>query len=843
MGVILTGSGSDGSVGLGLIKEQGGLTLAQDPNEAEFAEMPRSAVATGQVDEVLPLSGIAQQISAYIDNRDRVEVPTREDALSGEDAEALEQIVDLLYEHASHDFSHYRRPTLLRRIRRRLQIRGTPTLSGYLDYLRLEPAEARILYHDLLITVTNFFRDPDAFAALKAEVIPKLFEGKGIGGQVRVWSIGCATGEEAYSLAILLHEHAATLRTPPALRVFATDVSQDVLDRARDGRYPREIVNDVSAERIERFFSIDEGGGYRVNRNVRETIVFSHHNLLADPPFSHLDLVVCRNMLIYLQRDLQRGIYELFHYALEPETFLFLGMSESVDENDLFQPVDKRHKIYRRQKVNAARPRLPTLPLQSPDNASRDRTASAAASSTKPPADPTGYGALHHQMVERYAPPSLLVDQDYDIVHYSENVGRYLRQPGGEPTDDVLQRVPASLRAGLRAALHAAFRKKEPTRSRPTPVDIEGQKRTVVFWVRPTDPVKKPPQSFALVIFDDSETRVTPDRSPTANPDGSQTERELEEELEVTRTRLDEVLEEYEISQEEMRAANEELQSMNEELKSTAEELETSKEELQSANEELVIANQENRHKVEELSAFADDLHNLLMATDIAIIFLDRDLRIKRFTPRAHDLFNILRVDLGRPLDHFTNRFGDDDVVSDAREVLRRLVPIEREITNDDRRDYLLRMLPYRTAEDRIDGVVISLVDITDLKQTERELQQLTAELEGRVEARTEQVRGLMSALSLAEQRERARIAQVLHDDVQQMLFALQMKFRQLQKNSPDSLAERYDDANDLLKQAFQMVRTLSVGLNPPLLKEEGLEAALRWVGEQMEETYDLTSL
>ncbi len=734
IGVILTGTGSDGALGIKEIKEQGGLTIVQDPNEAEYDGMPQSAIATGLVDLVLPLAEIPERALRAAHTKPKVRVPQNEEEIEANERQLLQKVFAQIRARTGRDFGHYKRSTILRRIARRMQIRHVEELADYLDLLRSEASEVRALADDLLITVTSFFRDRDVFERLEQKVIPQMFEGREPNDTVRVWSVGCATGEEAYSLAILLLEEAARHDAPPLIQIFASDLHEHSLAHARDGFYPGDIETEINAERLRRFF-IKEDGGYRIRKEVRELVVFAPHNLLGDPPFSRLDLVACRNVLIYLQRAVQQDVIELFHYALRPGGVLALGTAETIESSDLFHTEDKKLCLFRKRNVPAPEPRLPVFPLthvRLPGDPPRSERGG----------EPVAYGTLHQRLVERYAPPSLLVTPDDKIAHLSEHAGRYLVHPGGELTANVYKLVREELRIELRAALHAAREADMVVRAKPIPVRFDGEASPVVLHVRPS---LEPEQAgYALVIFEEGEA-VAPfspfsgapfsgaaQREPVDRPstNGSADEsasesgepervRVLETELNLAQQRLQRIIEEYETSQEEMKAANEEMQSTNEELRSTMEELETSKEELQSMNEELQTVNQENRHKVEELAQLSGDLQNLLSATDIATLFLDRDLRIMRFTPKVGEIFNVRLADRGRPLSDLTHRLGYDDLQGDARRVLKTLIPVEREVRDDAGRWYLARVLPYRSGDDRIEGVVITFVDITQRVQSE----------------------------------------------------------------------------------------------------------------------------
>ena len=700
--VVLSGTGSDGSIGITMVKERGGLTIAQDPDEAGFDGMPRSAIASGLVDLVLPAKEMPGHIRRFIETSPRVEIAEDLAGQAKHDRQLLQQIFAQVRARGGQDFSRYKPSTVLRRIRRRMQLHHKEHLSDYLKLLQEDRGEVHQLADELLITVTQFFRDAETFAHIEKEVIPQLFAGKGTGDRIRVWSVGCATGEEAYSLAILLLEEAGRVEEPPEIEVFASDLHDNSLGRAREGLYPDTIEGYVSPERLRRFF-VKEDSVYRVRKEVREIVVFATHNLLKDPPFSRLDLIVCRNLLIYLQRDTQDKVVELFHYALKPGGLLWLGSAETIDRTALFEAESKGHCLYRRRNVPAPEPGLPVFP-----QTMRVRPLADQESQRSEPIP--SYGALHQRSVERWALPSILVDQDYRIVHISEHAGRYLRVPGGEPSANIFKLVREELRIELRAALHAALEHGTPQRTAALDLELEGQPRQVVMHARPSQ--ERELAGLCLIIFDEMDAATA---APSAEPASARDSAELER----TRERLRTVIEQYETSQEEMKAANEELQSTNEELRSTLEELETSKEELQSMNEELQTVNQENRHKVDELSQLTADLNNLMAASDIATLFLDRELRILRVTPKAGRLFHIRTQDRGRPLSDLRRLVAYEQLEEDAHSVLATLVPVQREVKGDGEEWYLTRVLPYRSTSDQIQGVVMTLVEVTDLKRAE----------------------------------------------------------------------------------------------------------------------------
>ncbi len=719
IGVVLTGTGSDGTLGLRRINEAGGVSIVQSPDEAEYDGMPRHAIATGFVDLVLPLAEIPAHLQRICQTRPSVPETPADASTPEEDEQVLQKIFAQVRSQTGHDFNSYKRSTILRRIARRMQLHAIERLPAYLDRLRGDRQEVVRLFEDLVINVTEFFRDPDVYGLLAEQTIPRLFEDKAPDDDLRVWSVGCSTGEEAYSLAMLLLEEAGRREVAPRIQVFASDLQETSLRKAREGLYPDAIASDVSAERLRRFFT-KEDGYYRVRKEVRELIVFAEHSLLKDPPFSHMDLVVCRNVLIYLRRAVQHEVAQLFHYAIKDDGVLLLGSSETLDGEELFVCEDKTRCLYRRRSGSAAQPK--PLLRHFPFTPSRWSPRRGEPADEVPARPHQSFGVAHAELVEQYAPPSLLVSQNHDVVHSSASAGEYLQVPPGEPTQNLFHVVREGLRIELRAVLHTARKSGKLERSRPVRVAVDGQTREVVIRVRSVE--GRDTSGFFLVIFDEVQP-ATARSDADAEPRESATIRELEAELHLTKQRLQSSIEEFETSQEEMQASNEELQSANEELRSTMEELETSKEELQSMNEELATVNQENRHRVEELSQLSGDLQNLMAATQIATLFLDRQLRIVRFTPPVTTLFNIRNTDRSRPLSDLThNLIGDPQLLADAQSVLDRLTPVEREVLSTEGQWFLLRILPYRTASDRVDGVVLTLIDITSRKHTEQSLQQ-----------------------------------------------------------------------------------------------------------------------
>jgi two-component system, chemotaxis family, CheB/CheR fusion protein len=709
--IILSGAGADGALGVKDIKENGGLVLVQDPAEAEYASMPRAAIASGVADLVLPVREIAARMGELVRKKQQLHA----EQLAGKDEDTLRRILGFLRLKTGHDFSSYKRPTVVRRLARRMQVTRAETLEAYGAYLREQPEEVQALFADLLISVTTFFRDTAAFAALARVVIPKLFQNVGADRSLRIWVPGCATGEEVFSIAMLLLEEATRQESKPEIQLFATDLDSSALAAAREGCYPLTIAGEVSEQRLQRFFT-REGDHYRIKREVRDLVVFASHSLLRDPPFSHLDLISCRNLLIYLDRDLQQQIASTFHYALRPGGYLFLGSSETIDGNMLFRAVDREARLY--QAADRPRDRLPTLPRivtgpTLPEPLTRLPT-------RRPPTS-TDMG-VHRQALEELGPPSMLVDDTHHVLTLSETAGRFLLHPSGPLTSEAPDIVRPELRLDLRAGLHRAFEQNQPTLTMPVAVAFNGEARHVSMQVRPM--VRQDSTAAALVLFLEG---GTVDRArellPNEEASSSAVVNQLREELLATRDHLRASRDQYEAVTEELRASNEELQSMNEEYRSTSEELETSKEELQSINEELQTLNNELKMKLETVSRAHNDLQNLMAATDVATLFLDTQLRINRFTPRLSQIFNAVPGDEGRPITDITHHLEYDELTRDARRVLADLAVVEKTIRSTEGRWFLLRIRPYRTVDDRIEGVVVTFVDVSEQRQIEERWQ------------------------------------------------------------------------------------------------------------------------
>jgi PAS domain S-box-containing protein len=720
--VVLSGTGADGSMGIKRVKERGGVVFVQNPREAEFSEMPRNSIATDLVDAVLNVREIPAKIIAYQANLKEVEIhDTPEFRLDDEQA-ALREIFAILHVRTGHDFTNYKHPTVLRRIERRINVHELQTLPEYAAHLRENPEETVALLKDLLISVTNFFRDKDAFDFLETEIVPRILQNKSSKDEVRVWVAGCATGEEAYSLAMLLAEHFEENPNAPAIQIFATDIDEAAIAHSREGFYTLVDVADVSPERLRRFFTRD-GAGFRVRRELREMILFAKHNLLNDAPFSRIDLVTCRNLLIYFNDTAQGRAMETFHFALNPGAYLFLGSSESVDgAGDLYASINKEHRVYQSRHATS-RISYPVPDAPQPMRHVETRAAGTIKQEQENRLlERISFNDLHQQLLEQYAPPSIVVNENYDIIHLSDHAGRFLKIAGGEPSKNLLQLVRPELRLELRTILFQAVQNRTNVVATNVKIQTEGRTETVNIQVRPVLRDGDTARGFLLVLFEPAQTNDEDEAKDKILAYDEQVTRQLEEELERTKAELRFSIEQYETQTEELRASNEELQAINEELRSTAEELETSREELQSVNEELLTVNDELKFKIEELSISNNDFQNLLNSTDIGTIFLDRRLRVKLFTPSIREVFNLIDMDLNPPLADIATKINFADLQNDVETVFDTLQTVERGFENDNGKWLMMRVYPYHTSEDRINGVVVTFIDIIERKRTEVKL-------------------------------------------------------------------------------------------------------------------------
>ena len=736
--VILSGTGSHGTLGLKEVKAVGGMVMAQEPGSAEYDQMPRSAIATGMVDYVLPPEKMPEALVKYVQQPYLEQVAEEEAPPPIEAIAQLDDILNVLRTHTKSDFRSYRKNMLNRRVQRRMSLRHIDNYKVYIDYLQNNDDEITALYKDLLIGVTAFFREPEAFQVLARDVIPQLVKRSDSDNPVRVWVPACSTGEEAYSIAILFCEEFRAAKKPVNLQVFGTDIDEEALVAARRGLFPESIAVDVSPERLAHFFVIDGEHRYRVNKLLRNTIVFAPQNLISDAPFSNLDLVSCRNLLIYLEPELQGKVISLLHFILKQDGYLLLGPAETIGKAvDMFETVSKKWRVFRR--IGPVRRDLVDIPIISTEGRQWIRI---------PRVEParravTVYAELMHKtLLNDFAPAAVLINRKYEVLGFHGPTVNYLEFPPGEPTRELISLAREGLRTKLRAACHKAIHDGVPVTVADARVKRSGAYTACSISVRPLSEPREA-ESLLLVSFIDRPLPVRADAAETESDKSAGETRfitQLEHELKDTREDLQSTIEELENSNEEMKASNEEIMSMNEELQSANEELETSKEELQSLNEELNTVNQQLQEKVDALDKANDDMFNLLASTDIGTVFLDKDFRIRQFTPAIGRLLSLVATDVGRSITDFSAKFKDADLLPDCTRVLKDLTRIEKEvwaledntavpISRDapappDASWYIRRVFPYRTQGDRIEGVVVTFVEITRRKRAEEQLEE-----------------------------------------------------------------------------------------------------------------------
>jgi len=716
IGIILSGMGSDGSIGLRAIKEKDGIVMVQDPATAKYDSMPRSAIDSVLADIVAPADQLPSKLIEFLRH-----IPVLKSGVDSEirDQSSLEKIIILLRTHTGNDFSLYKKNTVYRRIERRMSVHKIDKISSYVRFLQENPKEANILFKELMIGVTNFFRDPAVWEKLKTKVIPDYIGKMPEGSELRAWIPGCSTGEEAYSFAIVFKEVIEKISPPGriSLQIFASDLDNDAVETARKGMFHSNIAADVSPARLNRFFSATDDG-YRINTEIREMVVFAQHNIIMHPPFTRIDFLSCRNLLIYLDTVLQRKLLGMFYYSINPEGIMLLGSSETLGtQSHLFIPLDSKLKIYTRS-LTTLLPELFDFPSSfsktKPVNGERQISARSG----------MNIQTLADQLLlKHFSPAGVLVNQNGDIIYISGRTGKYLEPAVGKANLNIF----AMLREGLREEFPAAFRKalmkKESVVLHNIKVGTNGDKHTLnvnIQWIDNPDPL----YGTLMIIFTDvAEVPVEPPIIKTGKKviTGLR-ESQLEKELQHAREEMQSTLEEMQTSQEELKSVNEELQSTNEELQSTNEELTTSKEEMQSLNEELQTVNAELQSKVDEFSRVNNDMKNLLNSTDIATLFLDKELNIRRFTNEATKIFKLIKSDIGRPFTDLVSDLIYPELASDSLEVLRTLVFIQKQIPSRDGRWFFIRIMPYRTLDDRIEGLVITFINISDLKQVEIKL-------------------------------------------------------------------------------------------------------------------------
>jgi two-component system, chemotaxis family, CheB/CheR fusion protein len=727
--IIFSGMGSDGTLGIKAIKEKMGMVMVQDPGSTKYDGMPQSAINTGLVDFVAPANELPAKLLGYVDHyykMDRETPPAEKKTTS-----AMQKIFALIRAQTGNDFSLYKKNTVRRRIERRMNVHQINNINQYVRYLQENSHEIDLLFKELLIGVTNLFREPEAFAVLKEKVILQMLKSKNRGDTIRIWVVGCSTGEEAYSIAIVLKECLDDLKLKGnKIQIYATDIDKDAIDLARQGVYPANIAADVSQERLQRFFT-KEDDRYRIKKDIRDMIIFAPQNILTDPPFTKLDLLSCRNLLIYLNAEAQKKLLPLFHYALNPGGFLFLGSSESIGgSTDLFAPLDNKWKIFTRRETPMARSVLVEFPtVRMPFEA---RTQGIIR--TQKESDASVTETAQAIILQTIAPPVVLINDKGDILYLTRRTGKYLEPPVGKANLNIYAMAREGLRLELGILIRQAMSEGKKTTAKGLRVKTNGSEQVVNLTV---SPFKEPEamRGLMMLLFEDVEAPAEEAQSSKKKSRSSSRleaiNSDLEKELQATKEHLQTVVEEMETSQEELKSTNEELQSTNEELQSTNEEMITSKEELQSLNEELNTLNAELQSKNEELFEANNDMKNLLDSMQIPTIFLDNNLKIKRFTPYATNIAKLIQSDLGRPITDIVSNLDYEDLVKDVKDVLHTLVFKETQVRTRDGAWYLMRIIPYRTANNTIDGVVITFSDITDFKKAQEQMAERTEFAEG----------------------------------------------------------------------------------------------------------------
>ncbi len=711
IGVILSGNGSDGTLGLRAILGAGGVSFIQDPATAKYDGMPRSAIQSELATYVLAVEKIPEQIISYTKEFIRTDVSPVLQVPSVQNAFA--KIFVTLRAKTGHDFSLYKQSTIKRRIERRMAVHNLDSHEAYAKFLDGNPSEVHLLFKELLINVTSFFRDKEAFIALKEEALPLLFSNKQEDHIFRVWVAGCATGEEAYSIAMLFREYMDEINREYKVQIYSTDIDEDAIATARAGMYPTNISIDVTSDRIRRFFTKTETG-FRIKKEIREMVVFAVQNVIKDPPFTKMDIISCRNLLIYLESELQNLVISAFHYALRPGGVLFLGPSESIGNlSDNYLPLNRKWKVFTAQGLPGLNRKIGVQGFSWVGGSDKKRAADAAKKGTG-----ISFAELTQKaLVQSFAPPSVITDIKGNILYIHGDTGKYLQPAKGEASLNIIDMARQGLALELRNAIHTASTQKNQVVYRNLQIKVNGEVYGTDCIVRPlADPVAT--QELLIISFIDNEPvppdkLVLPKRSSAKGP--QKRVEELEQELMYTKENLQSTIEEMQSSNEELKSTNEELQSTNEELQSTNEELETSKEELQSVNEELITVNAELQAKIEQLAGIQNDIKNLMENMNIGTIFLDEKLTIKRFTQEATHVFRLAISDTGRPLADIKSVILNEDLIADSQIVLDSLIPREKQVITVDNEWYLVRMMPYRTLENVIDGVVLTFNNITEL--------------------------------------------------------------------------------------------------------------------------------
>lgn len=718
--IILSGTGNDGTSGLRAISKQKGLVIAQMAKSASYDVMPKSAINTGLVDYIFLPQQIYPFLINYVSHFGKDKTP-----LPASIAEEIQEILSLLKNTTSHDFSLYKPNTIFRRIQKRLSILQLDNLSTYIQYLHLHPNEIQILFKELLINVTNFFRDPEAFEVLKELILQLILRKKSQSDTIRIWVPGCSTGEEVYSIAILLQECMESIKCYFNVQIFGTDIDEEAIEIARSGVFPLEIDKDIPEERINRFFTREENS-YKLNIDIRKMIIFAVQNVIKDPPFTKLDLLSCRNLLIYLNAQLQKKLFSLFHYSLNPEGLLFLGTSEAISGSvELFTILNRRWKIFQR-KGGSSMSFNSIMKLPYPNHLSKSANIKFMETNTQE-IEPNLSHLVENILLNNYTPAAFVLDESGKIIYIYGRTSKYIEFTSGEVRLNFIDMIRPELKTKVLSAIRKAstLQKEEVLTS--LPLKEGNEFRYINIKIRPIMEARLFHRMLLLIIFEECPA-IIPNSEITKNDKKTELGKrvlQLEQELKYTKESLQSTIEELETSNEELKSSNEELQSTNEELQSTNEEIETSKEELQSLNEELTTVNSELESRIEQLSSANDDIKNLLDNTEIATIFLDKDLCIKRFTPRATEIVNLIPTDVGRPLNHIVSNLQYDKLMEDSRKVLKTLESKTIEVIDKSGRWYVVRIIPYRTVNNIIDGVVITFLNIHNQKKAESELEKI----------------------------------------------------------------------------------------------------------------------
>ncbi|MCW5980299.1 MAG: PAS domain-containing protein [Bryobacteraceae bacterium] len=816
IGVLLSGNAPDGTLGLKAIKAEGGITFAQDPHTAKFDSMPRTAIAAGWVDVVRSPTEIVRELLRLGDHPYIAAEPEEAKEPPADGADAVNRILGVLRGGTGVDFSQYKASTVRRRIMRRMVLRRIDSLENYLTLVRSEPAEVQALYEDILINVTEFFRDSEAFAALIKNIFPRLINQRRQSPEIRVWVPGCSTGEEAYSIAIAMLEALGDQANEANLQVFASDISESALEKGRAGVYPMSIAQNVSADRLRRFF-VKSDSGYQINKRVRELCIFARHNLAKDPPFSRIDFVSCRNVLIYLGPGLQDRIIPMFHYALKPNGYLLLGSSETVGHHsELFQLFDKKHKIYQRK------PAPGRLALDFPV----EQVLAERAEARRKPEPVSEYDLQREAdrlVLARYAPPGVLVDEDLNILQFRGQTSAFLAPAAGVASLNLLRMLKEGLTVEVRTAIASARKQNAPVRRERVHFAANGSKLVNIEVI----PLRRSSAGARklLVLFE-----LVPEEAPPkqgrrrAGEDKRLIEEneQLRHELAASKEYLQAIIEDQEAAQEELRSATEEIQSSNEELQSTNEELETAKEELQSTNEELNTVNEELQNRNMQLAQVGNDLLNLLANVNMPILILGNDLRIRRFTPVAEKTLNLIPSDVGRPIRDINLRISVPHLEKELTEVVENLTPKVVEVADPDGRAYSLRIRPYRTEDNKIDGVVMVFIDVDPVMRVAESaaIATLPAEISS-ANAR--------ALLLMAQEEERRRLSHELHDEMNQRLALLEFNIESIQmRKDPDEALRHLEDLRKNVAALSEDVRRIAYQLHPTVIDLLGLVPALQ---------------